>query len=363
MWPVVLVAFLLAFGPELQEQARSNTAAPAAGQEKPTPAASTTSPSHVFVDIELHGANSFTEQERTTFIAHLSGETARPDWFDRLRAKADRELLNFGFLDGKVDAQQLQSVQSGGIHHVLISLNIEEGPRYRVKEVKFPKATAFTREQLEAAVAIHPGDTFSADSISSATTYLKSLYSKAGYQDVAVMPSFSKLPEQREVVLYVTMDEGTKSGVLASLECSDPHLTGPGDAAFSVPTYDDTRDAQMDLARARMAAHGTGKRILLIAGGKWCAPCMQLERVFSTNEDLTRVRDSKFVLLHVDGATEKGAECVLTRLQKSRNAPLAYPAIFLLDPDGNVLRAQGIAEWEELDGISASRILASLQQW
>ena len=90
---------------------------------------------------------------------------------------------------------------------VMIEADVNEGPRYRLADIKLEGSKLLTPPQLAAAMPIHPGEYFDVEKVRAGVTALRNLYLKQGY--LLAMP----VPETREgsdasIVLTFNVDEG-----------------------------------------------------------------------------------------------------------------------------------------------------------
>jgi len=138
-------------------------------------------------------------------------------------------------------------------------------------------------------------------------------------------------------------------------------LLAPCAAAVPIlPTdFDPGRDPARDLAAALEIARSTYRRVIVEVGGVWCTWCHILDRLFSTNAELKRVRDHGFVWLKVNFSSENRNEAILRRWPKIRG----YPHLFVLDGDGRLLHSQQTAALEDGKTYDAGAMRAFLVRW
>lgn len=131
-------------------------------------------------------------------------------------------------------------------------------------------------------------------------------------------------------------------------------------AAPVLPTdFDPGRDPARDLAAALEIARSTNRRVIVDVGGEWCTWCHILDRLFSTNAELKRVRDRGFVWLKVNFSNQNRNEGFLRRWPKIPG----YPHLFVLDADGRLLRSQETAVLEDGKSYDVGAMRAFLVKW
>ena len=132
----------------------------------------------------------------------------------------------------------------------------------------------------------------------------------------------------------------------------------PTPAASKGP-FDATRDAVKDFQAAKDEARRTGRRILVDVGGNWCSWCRLMDRWFTQNADLKKLRDESFVVLLVNYSPDNKNEALLSQFPKVEG----YPHFFVLDAAGKVLQSQDTGQLEDGRGYSRPKMTAFLQAW
>ena len=136
-----------------------------------------------------------------------------------------------------------------------------------------------------------------------------------------------------------------------------PIVTAPDDYTSA---YDPKRDPDRDLAMAEAEAAKADKRILLDVGGYWCIWCRTLDKFFSENSDIAKLRDSKFVVMKVYMGGLNENVSFLSRFPKIPG----YPYIFVLDSAGQLLASKEPSDFVNQAGnYSADRVKKFLASW
>lgn len=144
-------------------------------------------------------------------------------------------------------------------------------------------------------------------------------------------------------------------------------LTGCGSAAGEPPPetarpYDESANAEADIAAALAASRSDGKNVLLVFGANWCPWCRRLEHTLTQNQAVRTELERGFRVVHVDtGArgTGKNAEVAARYGDPTR---LGLPVIVVLRPDGSVAATQNTGDLEEGDRHDPDAIVAFLRR-
>jgi thiol:disulfide interchange protein len=159
-------------------------------------------------------------------------------------------------------------------------------------------------------------------------------------------------------------------GALAALTFAAPAATvaqGPAAAPAPAPApmvkrhiYSETADPKADIAAALAQAKREHKRVIVDFGGDWCGDCQVLDIYFhqAPNDDLLA---KHFVLVHV----------WVGHIDTNLDIPEKYgvaihkgvPALAVLAPDGSVVFAQKLGEFEKMRHMESSSVTEFLNQW
>lgn len=124
--------------------------------------------------------------------------------------------------------------------------------------------------------------------------------------------------------------------------------------------YDPKRDAEVDVKEAIGEAARTGKRVMVEVGGEWCIWCHRLEEFFTAHPELIKTRDANFVVVKVNFSEENENKGLLDQYPKVAG----YPHIFILGPDGSVLKSQDTGELEDgKKSYTLEKVAAFLKAW
>jgi len=98
--------------------------------------------------------------------------------------------------------------QERNVKIVDVTVAVEEGPRYYLREIRFRNATAFPPERLRAAFPIETGEVFNTEKIREGIQNLHKLYDSQGYITFTPVPDTAIDDSRRTVDVTLYLDEG-----------------------------------------------------------------------------------------------------------------------------------------------------------
>jgi outer membrane protein insertion porin family len=168
-------------------------------------------------DINIIGANAFKEK---TLVGLFQLTT--PGWFtwfnkndqySKQKLAADLETLrsyylNRGFLEFSIDSTQVQITPDKQDIH--ITINISEGPVYKVTDVKLAGELLVPEEELRSLITVKPGDTFSRDRVTESSKKISDRLSNDGYSfaNINAVPDLNK--EKHTAAFTFFIDPGRR---------------------------------------------------------------------------------------------------------------------------------------------------------
>ncbi len=123
--------------------------------------------------------------------------------------------------------------------------------------------------------------------------------------------------------------------------------------------FDPARDPVADLETAKVEARRGGKRIVLDVGGEWCSWCHLLDAFMEGDSELRRFRDGNYVWMKVNYSEENENAEFLARFPEIK----AYPHLFVLDAEGQLLHSQFTGDLEKGKGYDRAKFDAFLKAW
>lgn len=123
--------------------------------------------------------------------------------------------------------------------------------------------------------------------------------------------------------------------------------------------FDPARDPAADLETAKVEAQRGGKRIMLDVGGEWCSWCHLLDAFMEGDSEIRRFRDANYVWMKVNYSEDNENKAFLSAFPEVK----AYPHLFVLDANGQLLHSQFTGDLEKGKGYDRSKFSAFLKQW
>ena len=123
--------------------------------------------------------------------------------------------------------------------------------------------------------------------------------------------------------------------------------------------FDPTRSAAADLQAAIAKAGKENKRIILDVGGEWCVWCVWMDKFFTANAELAKLRDENFVWMKVNMSEENENKEFLSNYPQAEG----YPHLYILEKDGSFLHSQGTSVLEEGKSYNLQRFTDFLKKW
>jgi outer membrane protein assembly factor BamA len=89
-----------------------------------------------------------------------------------------------------------------------VTIEVQEGDQYRLKDITFSSAKAFPDSELRSQFPLESGDIFNTDKVRVGLDRLRKLYSTHGYVNVTPVPDTKIDDDARLILLRIDMDEG-----------------------------------------------------------------------------------------------------------------------------------------------------------
>jgi thiol:disulfide interchange protein len=124
--------------------------------------------------------------------------------------------------------------------------------------------------------------------------------------------------------------------------------------------YNESADANKQIADAVAQAGKEGKRVLLQFGANWCPWCHKLHHLFATDQTVAAELANDYVVVLVD--VNKGHNGDIDR-RYHHPTQHGLPVLVVLDSDGKQLATKDTGELEEGDHHSPAKVLAFLKEW
>jgi outer membrane protein insertion porin family len=162
--------------------------------------------------INIVGAKAFPEKElldqfTSTTPGWLTWYT-KNDQYSKTRLAGDIEnlrsfYLNRGYIEFNVDSTQVSI--SPDKKDIYITVNVSEGPRYTVSDIKFAGQTMVPEAELQTLVTLKPGEVFARDRLTEMTKKIGDRLGNEGYAfaNVNAVPELDREKHQVAFTLYV----------------------------------------------------------------------------------------------------------------------------------------------------------------
>jgi outer membrane protein insertion porin family len=167
--------------------------------------------------INIVGARAFPEDELLSlFVLRTPGWLTwytRHDQYSRQRLSADLEALrshylNRGYLDFTIESTQVSITADR--KDIFITVNVAEGEKYTVSEVRIGGQTLVPREELEKLLRIAPGDVFSRQRLVESQKAISDRLGNDGYAfaNANAVPEVDR--DKRTVAFTILVDPGRR---------------------------------------------------------------------------------------------------------------------------------------------------------
>lgn len=170
-------------------------------------------------DINILGARVFT-QEQLKEQLELKATTWMPfqktDRYSKQTLGGDLEKLQSFYQDRgylKFTVASVQVALSETKEDIFITVNIEEGDKYQVKDRRFSGETVLNQEFLSRLVTTRAGDTFSRKEATESADRIEAALSDVGYAFAKVTPLPEVDEEKRQVSINYAVDPGKRAYV------------------------------------------------------------------------------------------------------------------------------------------------------
>jgi thiol:disulfide interchange protein len=123
--------------------------------------------------------------------------------------------------------------------------------------------------------------------------------------------------------------------------------------------YNESADGARQVEAAVQEAQSGNKRVLIQFGANWCAWCLRLHGLCSSDRSLRQELEGHYSVVLIDVSNGHNRD-ILAKFAP-RGSALGLPFLAVLDAEGALLRSQSPAEFVEGGGYNAGRMLAFLK--
>ena len=150
-----------------------------------------------FDDVQLRQVMKTKERGMFTWLTK-SGRVDREQVEDDL-AQVVRLYRNYGYLRARVSkVEYFDGGKADGPQKLTMRVQIDEGPRYKVRNVSFSGNKVYTPEQLMPGMSMIGGDIYSLQKVSDDSTMIRRYYGAKGYADAGVRPDINEVGSDKD---------------------------------------------------------------------------------------------------------------------------------------------------------------------
>ena len=132
-------------------------------------------------------------------------------WLEEVQERTRAFWQNRGYFKVKVEATSKVVSDSPGEQVFSVSATVNPGSQYRLKQLIFTGAAAFTTHELEAMFPILPGDIMNREKIARGLEKMRSAYGARGYKDWTCVPDTEIDDSNHTITLRIGIAEGPPS--------------------------------------------------------------------------------------------------------------------------------------------------------
>lgn len=170
-------------------------------------------------DINLLGAKVFPQKDLKEQLELKATDWMpfqKSDQYSKQKLGGDLEKLQSYYQDRgylKFNVASVQVALSENKEDIFITINVEEGEKYQVKDRRFSGETVLNEDFLLRLVSSKPGDTFSRKEATESASRIESALSDVGYAFAKVTPLPEVDEDKRQVSLNFAIDAGKRTYV------------------------------------------------------------------------------------------------------------------------------------------------------
>ena len=141
-----------------------------------------------------------------------SGRIDREELEDDLQAIV-RHYRNYGYLRARIDkVEYSDNGKTTGRQKLTMKVYINEGPRYKVRNVSFDGISVYKPQELEPGLSMLGGDIYSLQKVSDDSTMIRKYYGAKGYADADVRPDINEVGSEEDGTRLVDICYNVKEG-------------------------------------------------------------------------------------------------------------------------------------------------------
>lgn len=170
-------------------------------------------------------------------------------------------------------------------------------------------------------------------------------------------------PAQLETVAEPALTEPAAAEPVANEPAVAPAPAPSGPPPEIARPYDESADADAQIAAAVASARADGKRVLLMFGANWCVWCRRLSWVFENDPQVSAALAAGWHVVKVDTGT-RGSGTNRAIIERYGD-PVQHglPCLVVLDGEGTLVHTQETGSLESGDRHDPERVLAFLSRF
>lgn len=144
-------------------------------------------------------------------IQSVRGHTYKRSYLEEITQRVRFGLQTYGYFQAKVSDPSITVVTETPQQEVVdITLAVNEGQRYRLKDISFTGGKVFSSDELRAQFRIADGDIFNTEKIRQGLDALRHMYESKGYVNFTPVPNTQADRTSHAISLTVDIDEGAQ---------------------------------------------------------------------------------------------------------------------------------------------------------
>jgi len=179
--------------------------------------ANTPHPKVIIDDLKFDGAIHLPEEVLAQLVAEIKRHEFQTDsdWLgDSVEVPVRNAWQGQGYFRALVTAESQVLSADSATRHVSVTVHVNEGPQYRLSEVRFQSAEhprpgdeLFSFAELRQQIPLHDGDFFRVEKIREGLDALRRLYGSKGYVDFTSEPRTEVDNEQQTIALTIVLSK------------------------------------------------------------------------------------------------------------------------------------------------------------
>jgi len=157
-------------------------------------------------DIKFVGVTQLPQADADRCLSDLGSRTfSGPNWLEDV---AERARITCWQAQGYFKAKVTPTAQPVPPRHFAVTLNVDEGRQYRLKNITFTGNRVLSSEALRSSIPLADGEVFNSDRIRQGIENLRRAYGRLGYINMTSIPDTEIDDANRLIQLHWDIEEG-----------------------------------------------------------------------------------------------------------------------------------------------------------